>query len=159
MTTRKRNPTPALPFCHVRLAAEKPPPASLPKVLKTWGDHLRRCRRDLGLLQREAAERIGCSVSSVNNWETNRTQPKVNQIPGIIDFLGYCPSEPGMTFGGWIRTARAAMGLSRQKMAARLGVDESTLRRWESGAAQPLRRLEARARAAISSTRTLVGLT
>jgi transcriptional regulator with XRE-family HTH domain len=77
----------------VRLRARKPSNPAYPRELRTLGDHLRRRRLDLGLLQREAAARIGCSVSAVNNWERNRTQPKMTLVPAILAFLGYVPLE------------------------------------------------------------------
>jgi transcriptional regulator with XRE-family HTH domain len=77
----------------VRLSTRKPENPAYPKALRTLGDHLRKRRLDLGLLQREAAARIGCSVSAVNNWERNRTQPRVSLVPAIIAFLGCVPLE------------------------------------------------------------------
>jgi uncharacterized membrane protein len=76
-----------LPFCHVRLSARKPKPEAYPAALLTYGDHLRAKRLDLGLLQKQAAERIGVDETSVYNWESNRVQPAVRFIAGIIRFL------------------------------------------------------------------------
>ena len=61
----------ALPFCHVRLTARKPSPAAYPKEMKTLGDHLRKRRLDLGLLQREVADRLGVTKDTIHNWESN----------------------------------------------------------------------------------------
>ncbi|MBI1951143.1 MAG: helix-turn-helix transcriptional regulator [Acidobacteria bacterium] len=50
-----------MPFCHVTLRGQKPRPPRYPEVPKTLGDHLRRRRLDLGISQRELAERLGVS--------------------------------------------------------------------------------------------------
>jgi len=84
---------------------------------------------------------IGCSVSSVTSWERNRAHAKVSELPGIIDFLGYVSIEPGEAWPARLSRARQAVGLSRKRLAAHLGVDESTVKRWEDGKGRPLVRL------------------
>ena len=54
-------------------------------------------------------------------------------MPRIIDFLGYCPIEPGEALGARLRRAREARGLSLGRLAALVRVDESTVARWERG--------------------------
>ena len=44
-----------MPFCHIQLTARKPPSPAYPRELKTLGDHLRKRRLDLGLLQPDVA--------------------------------------------------------------------------------------------------------
>src|SRR5712691_8111311 len=46
---------PALPFCHVRLQAQKPLAAAYPRELWTLGDRVRKRRLDLGLRQKDVA--------------------------------------------------------------------------------------------------------
>ena len=53
------------------------------------GDHLRKRRLDLGLLQREVAEQIGVDAMTICNWEKQRTVPEIRCMPRIIEFLGY----------------------------------------------------------------------
>ena len=131
---------PALPFCHVRLVATRPLPAAYPKTLTTWGDHIRKRRLDLGLLQRDVAKQIGVSQDAVFNWETHRAIPDVQSIPQIINFLGYCPWKPARTFSEKIKVWREAMGLTKEVLAKRLGVHDMTLANWESGKRLPSRR-------------------
>jgi DNA-binding XRE family transcriptional regulator len=47
---------------------------------------------DLGLLQREVAEIIGVSVSSIYNWEHGVEQER-QYNPSIIKFPGYIPFD------------------------------------------------------------------
>jgi transcriptional regulator with XRE-family HTH domain len=66
--------------------------------LKTLGDHLRKKRLDLGLLQREAALQLGVDVKTVTNWERQRTEPKIRFLPAIFRFLGSDPRPLPATF-------------------------------------------------------------
>jgi DNA-binding XRE family transcriptional regulator len=116
-----------LPFCHVRLSARKPKPEAYPAALLTYGDHLRARRLDLGLLQKQAAERIGVDETSVYNWESNRVQPAVRFIAGIIRFLGYCPYTPGLPAPKWLKLVRQSLGHSQERMAGALRIDEGTM--------------------------------
>jgi DNA-binding XRE family transcriptional regulator len=78
---------PALPFCHVKIQAQKPLPATFPREFKTLGDQLRKRRLELGLLQREVADRLGVDETTVYNWERNRTAPASRWFPKIFTFL------------------------------------------------------------------------
>ena len=78
---------------------------------------------------------------SIHYWETNRYQPSLRRFPKIIQFLGYIPYDiPSMSLGERTVTLRHCLGLSREELAERLGVDESTLRDWEHGKRRPLKR-------------------
>ena len=132
---------PALPFCKITLKAQKPPLAAYPKELKTLGDHLRKRRLDLKLFQKEVAQKLGVNEDSVCNWENNRTSPSLRFIPKIIEFLGYLPYDAqAKTLGERIVASRKRLGLSQKELARRLGVDPSTLGRWERDESQPLER-------------------
>ena len=80
-----------MPFCHVRLSAKKPKAKAYPAALRTYGDHVRARRLDLGMLQRQAADIIGVDETTIYNWESNRVEPAARLIPRIIRFLGYSP--------------------------------------------------------------------
>jgi transcriptional regulator with XRE-family HTH domain len=92
---------------------------------------------DLGLLQREVADRIGAMKDSVYLWEANRVAPTLPFLPKIIEFLGYCPFDPGWTPGGRLIWIRRYLGLSQEAVARRLRVDPGTLARWERGEREP----------------------
>jgi transcriptional regulator with XRE-family HTH domain len=112
---------------------------------RTWGDHLRRKRVSLGLRQRDAAADLGISVATLQRWETNQTVPLVRLLPLIAQFLGYVPYVAPKSFGEWLLMVRQSRGLSRKRLALELGLDESTLARWERGLMRPTRRLQERA--------------
>ena len=59
----------------------------------TLGDHLRKRRLDLGLLQKDVAQRLGVNIDTVTNWELNRTEPALRFIARIIRFLGRMPFD------------------------------------------------------------------
>ena len=91
----------------------------------------------LKLLQREVAERLGVSTASIVNWESGRSEPGHNYMPAIIRFLGYNPLPPAKTWAGRLVSSRTALGLSQKQAAKRMGVDASTLARWEWGERKP----------------------
>jgi len=61
-----------LPFCHIALQAKKPRLSQYPRQIDTLGDHIRKGRFELGLFQRDMAEKIGVSEATIYNWEGNR---------------------------------------------------------------------------------------
>jgi DNA-binding transcriptional regulator YiaG len=131
-------PTHALPFCHVRLSGPKPQQKAYPKHLKTLGDHIRKRRLDLGLLQKEVAEQLGVDTASICNWESNETQPMVHCLPGIIGFLGHNPLPEADDLISKFRRVRSTLGLTQEQLAQKLGIDESTIAGWERGDNQPV---------------------
>ena len=80
---------------------------------------------------------LGVDTMSVCNWENNRG-PAINMIPKIIQFLGYDPFNTKFnTFGEKIKWYRCLHGLSQKKFSKALGVDPTTLARWERGENKP----------------------
>jgi transcriptional regulator with XRE-family HTH domain len=101
------------------------------------GEHVKKRRIDLGLLQREVAGQLGVDKWTVLNWERGKTCPDIRYYPAIIDFLGYNPLPQGETFAERLKAARQARGLSWKRLAHELGVWESTVRDWEHGVHSP----------------------
>ena len=54
----------------------------------TVGDHLLWRRLELGLLQRQAAARLGVNKWTLVNWEKGVTRPAIRFVPRIDEFLG-----------------------------------------------------------------------
>jgi transcriptional regulator with XRE-family HTH domain len=98
---------------------------------QTLGEHLRKRRVELGLSQREVAKHMGYCWSTLLNWEKGKTQPAVDSIPAIIAFLGYDPFPPPTSLSEQLAALRRKSGWTIKQVARQLGVDESTLGRWE----------------------------
>lgn len=155
MASGQRNFIPALPFCHISLKGPKPLPPAYPKVLYTLGDHIRKKRLDLKLQQKEVAQLIGVDEVSIYNWEKNRTSPHIQHIPKIIKFLGYMPfDKQPKTLGEKIIFYRHLTGITQEELARHLGVDPTTLARWEKNESQPLKRYQEKLVALSALSRT-----
>lgn len=122
----------ALPFCQEQVSVPKPI-HGYPQSPEHIGEHLKKRRLDLGLLQREVAEQLGVSMFTIINWESGETRPLVRYGPRIIDFLGYDPLPEPKSFSQEVWKLRWRRGLTQQELAARLHTDESTIRDWERG--------------------------
>ena len=124
-----------MPFCHLRLSAAKPKDANYPREIVSIGDHIRARRTEVGLLQRQVAACVGVTVSAVLNWEKNRSTPSLRFLPKISEFLGYDPWTDGQprSLGEQLKAHRSRLGLSRKRLAALLGIDQSNLAGWETG--------------------------
>jgi transcriptional regulator with XRE-family HTH domain len=121
-----------LPFCRQRLNATFKP-AGYPNECKHLGDHIRRRRLELGLLQAEVAKRIGVCEDSIHHWEVGDTTPAFRWFPAIIAFLGDDPRPVPHHLGPRLRHWREGKGLSQLELARRLGVDAGTVGQWEIG--------------------------
>ena len=113
--------------------------------LKTLGDHLLRRRLTLKLLQREVADQFGADKASIHNWETDLTKPSLEYMPAIIRFLGYNPLPASTKWSDRLTNYRRALGISQKEAARRIGVDPSTLARWERAEREPAGNFAARA--------------
>jgi len=134
----------ALPFCKVILKGKRcsqgpyfKEKTGYPTSPKTIGEAIRKRRLDLGLKQREAAKIIGCNYLTIVNWEKGHFTPRVNHMAGIIQFLGYNPLPTGASIAEQLVAHRKARGLTQKNFACELGVDSSTLAKWERGDREP----------------------
>jgi transcriptional regulator with XRE-family HTH domain len=126
-----------------------------PKELNTLGDHLLRRRLVLKLLQREVAEQIGVDKASIANWEGNRSKPGLKYMPAIFRFLGYNPLQPGEGWAERLVQCRTMLGISQKEAAGRIGVDQSTLARWERGEREPTGKFEVQVLQFLSAVATM----
>jgi DNA-binding XRE family transcriptional regulator len=100
---------------------------------QTLGEHLKKRRRELGLLQREAAEMMGVSTDTVVNWETGRTEPVAAQFRPVVAFLGYDPTPEPQTLAERVEAKQRRLGASLAQVARHLGWDPGSLRRYLDG--------------------------
>ena len=129
-----------LPFCKLQFKAKKPQSLAYPKTLTTLGDHIRKRRLDLGLWQKDVAATLGVTVSAVTNWELNRVTPYFTYLPKIIAFLGYIPppfDKMADNIVERMKLYRFTHGLSQEKFAKLIGLDETTVAGWERGKHKP----------------------
>jgi transcriptional regulator with XRE-family HTH domain len=128
------------------LRGQRPQPPGYPDTLHTVGDHLKRCRLDLGLKQVEAARQLGVCRATLANWEWGRAHPPVGRMPAVIAFLGYDPHPDPKTVGETLRAYRRALGLTQRELCAQLGMHRSTVSKLETGKERPseamLRRMQ-----------------
>jgi transcriptional regulator with XRE-family HTH domain len=110
----------------------------IPTQPQTVGDHIRRRRLGLKMFQREVAEKIGVCEPSICNWEANAAAPAIRYMPAIIRLLGYNPLPEANGLSELLVRRRTTLGLSQKKAALDLGVDPSTLARWEQGEREPI---------------------
>jgi DNA-binding transcriptional regulator YiaG len=124
-------------FCHLRLKAPKPISQAYPRQLLTICHHLRKRRLDLGLFQAQVAQQLGVDETTVHNWEARGRAPALRHLPKIIGFLGYNPLPLAQTLAEQLIRHRKMLGLSRDALALRLGIDPGTLRKWETQRSKP----------------------
>jgi DNA-binding XRE family transcriptional regulator len=88
---------------------------------QTLRRHLKKRRRELGLLQREAAERIGVSTDTVVNWEKGKIEPVAAQFRLVVAFLGYDPAPEPRTLAERVEAKQRSLGASLAQVARHLG--------------------------------------
>lgn len=111
---------------------------------KTLGERLRRRRFELGLRQRDLAERFGVSATMVGLWEMDRSQPLVGRLPAIDSFLGLALEDLPEDLPSRLRALRRRLGLTQEQFAKRIGQDEAQICRWEGGSRTPHPSIRAR---------------
>jgi transcriptional regulator with XRE-family HTH domain len=100
---------------------------------QTLGEHLKKRRRELGLLQREVAERMGVSTDTVVNWEKDNTKPVAAQFRPVVAFLGYDPTPAPETLSERLIAKQRLLGATFAQVARYLGWDPVTLTRYLNG--------------------------
>lgn len=118
------------------LKGEKSLPKDYPTKCDTIGSHIRKVRMDKGLSQPELCSKLGVSVATITNWELNRSQPLDINLPDILEFLGYVPSqiEPQLPrINHPIFQYRVQHGILLKDLAKELGIERGTLRDIEKG--------------------------
>jgi DNA-binding XRE family transcriptional regulator len=116
----------------------KPMPISYPENPVSIGDHIRKKRMELKLLQKDVARICGVSEDCITNWEKNRNTPQIQYFPHIINFLGYLPFDVDLTtLSGRLKAHRYINGLSQKQLGKILGVDGATVCSWELEENQP----------------------
>jgi transcriptional regulator with XRE-family HTH domain len=127
----------ALPNYSISMRCCKPKSYAYMREPRTIGDHIRKCRLDHGLEQKAIAQRMGVCCGTIWNWEAGEREPEFRYMPAIIAWLGYDPRPMPQGFPGRLRWLRTAKGWDFETCAKILGVDPSTLTKWERGEHEP----------------------
>jgi len=94
---------------------------------------------DLGLLQREVAEIIGVTESSIWNWE-HGVEPELQYNPSITKFLGCIPFECPDDTVGRLAWYKRTMGMNLDHLGEAMGRDPEQLSDWLSERHNPFRK-------------------
>jgi transcriptional regulator with XRE-family HTH domain len=125
-------------FVNLTLKCKRPIDSAYPKRLETLGDHLRAVRLDRGLSQPDVAKILKVNPDTVTGWELNRHHPPARLAKKIINFIGYMPfTQEGVSLGRKLYYARLISGKTQRQVAAKIGCDESNLRRIELDSRNP----------------------
>jgi transcriptional regulator with XRE-family HTH domain len=101
------------------------------------GGEIRKRRLDLNLRQIDVAKIIGCDEMTMVNWEKGYASPRIHHMPKVVEFLRFNPLQKCDTLARQIVSHRKARGITQKDFARQLGVDPSTLARWERGERMP----------------------
>jgi DNA-binding XRE family transcriptional regulator len=85
---------------------------------------------------------LGVDETTIHNWEDKGVTPALRFIPCIVDFLGYDPTDNGAqdSISEHVRVHRRRLGLSQKRLAALIGIDQSTIAGWERREHLPTRK-------------------
>ncbi len=95
---------------------------------------------DLEITQKDLADRIGVHETTVYLWEVNSTEPMLQFVPLILEFLGYNPFPQPVSLADKLILKRKQFGISQEKLAELIGVDPTSISRWERGQTRPFRK-------------------
>jgi transcriptional regulator with XRE-family HTH domain len=115
--------------------------------LSRFGRLLGRRREELQLTREQLAERAGVTPRTVRAWELGEKTPRDHDLVGLaaaldvaVDALAAAlpRQDPALTpLGRLIRTQQRRLGLSRDEVAGRAGLDVTTISRWVHGRHEP----------------------
>ncbi|MDR3405038.1 MAG: helix-turn-helix transcriptional regulator [Chthoniobacter sp.] len=135
----------SLPFCWATLHRVRCPigpyfteTKGYPANPRNVGETIRKRRLDLGLRQIDVARIIGCDEMTIVNWEKGHRTPRVNHMAEVVEFLGFDPFQNGNTMAHRLVNHRKALGITQKEFARQIGVNPSTLARWERGERMPV---------------------
>lgn len=116
-------------------------PKGYPSKLDTIGEHIRKKRIDMGLLQQDVAKTIGVCKQTIGYWERGIFNPEIIHIPNIIEFLGYIPFECNYNDPiERLKHFKLINGMSYERLGKVMGRDPEQLTDWLSGKIRPCKR-------------------
>jgi transcriptional regulator with XRE-family HTH domain len=116
----------------------------MPASSSTPADRIRSVRYQKNLTIAQLAEMTGISPEQICYIENGVHVPRVTTLQSLakslestVWYLGCYEALPEDTMGQKIKKARLFQGLTRVEFAQRLGVNESTVVKWENGKWNP----------------------
>lgn len=102
---------------------------------------IREARKAAGLTQKGLAEKAGLATITIQQYESNKRQPRLDQLQKISHALG-CPlsaflQDDNIDIGARIRAIRQQKGMTQKQVADKCGMADSAIRKYESGAQVP----------------------
>lgn len=95
---------------------------------------------DLNLKQKEVAELLDISETTINYWEINHCQISLRFKPRVFDFIGFCPYDASLPINLKLKERRKNLGLSIKELSKKLKVDPCTIAYWERNEHQPVKK-------------------
>lgn len=141
------------------------------KDYEELGARIAMFRNEKGLSQKELAEIIGISKTSMANYETGTRKVSLTMLRTFADFFDISineligaeqPADDGLTktIANNLRACRAEKDLTREEMSAELGISVEDLKQYERGGGDmPLQVIVQLAKFFNTSLDKLVGLT
>lgn len=113
---------------------------------KVFAKNLRKLMEGKGINQKELAEIIGVSAPTMNDWLQAKKYPRIDKIEKLADYFGVLKSDLIekksevnteknclITIGQRIQQRRKEINMSADELAKKLGIDRSTIYRYENG--------------------------
>lgn len=95
-----------------------------------FGPALRTWRAQHNVAQAALARSLGVSPSAVNRWEYGETHPSPRYRKRLAQIVSHEPDS--QNFAILLKEIRQKRNTTVRKIAVHLGIDESTVYRWES---------------------------
>jgi transcriptional regulator with XRE-family HTH domain len=119
----------------------KTKPKGYPGNLNHIGDHIKAKRLNGRLQVKELAKILNITPATLINWEQGNNKPTTTHNKAVINFLGYCPLPTTLklikSIGQQVRLKRMYEGLTAKQLARIIGIDTTTILRWESRDTNP----------------------
>ena len=124
------------PILPLALTSHKPKHFRYPKEVLTVGDEVRQIRIDRGLRQWDADDLVGAHRGFFNELEMGNRENSIYVLHKAAKFIGYVPKVLNIdetTPRGKMYAYRIINGYPLRFVAEKIGIDKSTLGRWERG--------------------------
>jgi transcriptional regulator with XRE-family HTH domain len=103
----------------------------------TIGENIKKYRTNLGMTQKQLADKVGMSEIGIRKYEGNERQPKIELLKEIACALetdiNELIKENNLGIGYKIKRIRKDKNISREYLAEKLGVKPPTISRYENG--------------------------